>query len=170
MITKVINLFGGPGTGKSTCASGLFYLMKKDGICCEISNEWIKEKVYEGNNYVFSDQMYVFAKQRKKLMQLVGKVEYIVTDSPLLLSVIYGKESGTFNSLVVEEFNRFINFNFLIVRNHQYQTYGRVQNEDQAQGISQRIASMLNYKQVEYSEIVSNNSAEEIYELMKRGK
>ena len=168
MNTKVINLFGGPGAGKSTCASGLFYLMKKDGICCEIANEWIKEKVYEENRYVFSDQMYVFAKQRKKLMQLTGKVEYIITDSPLLLSVIYGKESGTFNSLVVEEFNKFVNLNFLVTRDHQYQTYGRIQDKCQAQDISRRIASILNYKQIEYQEVSSSNSAEEIYKLVRR--
>ena len=170
MNTKVINLFGGPGAGKSTCASGLFYLMKKDGIRCEIANEWIKEKVYEENSYVLGDQMYVFAKQRKKLVQLMGKVEYIITDSPLLLSVIYGDKSGIFNSLVVEEFNKFVNLNFLIVRDHQYQMHGRMQDEGQAQDISQMIASILNYKQIEYKDISSRNSAEEIYKCVKGEK
>ena len=37
--TLVINLIGGPGSGKSTTASGIFYTLKKMGINCEISCE-----------------------------------------------------------------------------------------------------------------------------------
>ena len=117
-MTKVINLLGGPGVGKSTCASGLFYTMKKHEISCEIASEWIKEKLYEENRYVFNDQIYVFAKQRKKLIQLLGKVDYVITDSPLVQSIIYGDSSKAFNSLVLEEFKRFNNVNFVIHRTH----------------------------------------------------
>ena len=32
-LKQVINLFGAPGCGKSTIASGLFYKMKINGVC-----------------------------------------------------------------------------------------------------------------------------------------
>ena len=40
-MTKVINLFGGPGAGKSTIASGLFYHMKIAGYNVEMTGEWV---------------------------------------------------------------------------------------------------------------------------------
>ena len=61
-MTKVINLFGGPGAGKSTIAAGLFYNMKIAGYNVERADEWIKDKVYEGTKYPFKDQLYTFAK------------------------------------------------------------------------------------------------------------
>ena len=33
--TLIINLIGGPGSGKSTTAAGLFYKLKQMGIDCE---------------------------------------------------------------------------------------------------------------------------------------
>lgn len=50
-MTKIINLFGGPGVGKSTIASGLFYYMKIAGYNVEAPQEWCKQKVYEGTKY-----------------------------------------------------------------------------------------------------------------------
>ena len=37
----VINLIGGPGCGKSTVASGLFYALKKLQVNAELSLEWV---------------------------------------------------------------------------------------------------------------------------------
>ena len=43
--TIVVNLIGGPGSGKSTTAAGLFYNLKKLGINCEMALEYAKDKV-----------------------------------------------------------------------------------------------------------------------------
>lgn len=40
----VINLMGGPGSGKSTVASGIFYRLKKMGVNCELALEFVKDK------------------------------------------------------------------------------------------------------------------------------
>ena len=64
-MTKVINLFGGPGVGKSTIAAGLFYNMKIAGYNVEAPQEWCKQKVYEGTKYPFKDQLYTYACQNK---------------------------------------------------------------------------------------------------------
>ena len=48
-MTKIINLYGAPGSGKSTIASGLFFHMKMAGLNVELASEYIKSKVFEEN-------------------------------------------------------------------------------------------------------------------------
>ena len=61
----VINLFGGPSTGKSTLAALLFGTLKsKYDLNCEYVNEYAKDLVYEKRNQILlKDQLYIFAKQ-----------------------------------------------------------------------------------------------------------
>ena len=47
MKTVVINLFGGPGCGKSTIAAELFAILKKQGYEVELVTEYAKDKVWE---------------------------------------------------------------------------------------------------------------------------
>jgi len=42
MKTKVINLFAGPGAGKSTTAAGLFAEMKRANVDVELVTEYVK--------------------------------------------------------------------------------------------------------------------------------
>lgn len=44
---RIICLYGGPGTGKSTTCAGLFYKLKIEGYNCEMNREYIKEWVWE---------------------------------------------------------------------------------------------------------------------------
>ena len=45
----VINLLGGPGSGKSTIAYDLAGYLKKIGVNCEYISEFVKQRVYEKN-------------------------------------------------------------------------------------------------------------------------
>ena len=78
MKTKVINLYGGPSSGKSTQASGLFYKMKQQGYNVELVNEFAKECVWEDNVPMLKDQLWVLAHQHRKLVRLRDKVDYII--------------------------------------------------------------------------------------------
>lgn len=143
---KVINLYGGPGSGKSTTRAGLFYLMKLGGYKVEEATEWIKEKVYEGSPYAFNDQLYTFAKQNKKLREMSGKVDWVITDSPLLLSHVYGGEnSKTFHKLVDEEYEKYENINVFIKRVKPYQQFGRNETEEAAKDKDKEIISLLEH-------------------------
>src|SRR4051812_46140966 len=88
-MTKVINLFGGSGLGKSTTAAGLFYEMKLRGIHCELIREYVKQWAWDGTKIGPMDQVYIFGKQAEAESRIYGKVDIAVTDSPLLLSPIY---------------------------------------------------------------------------------
>lgn len=53
----------------------------------------------------------------KRLRQYDGKVDFVVTDAPLLMNHIYGtNESCEFHRLVDVEFNKYKNINFVVLR------------------------------------------------------
>lgn len=131
MNTRVINLFGGPGAGKSTTAAGLFHLMKLEGIKCELVTEYAKELVYEERS--LADGILIFAQQHRRMKRLAGKVDYIITDSPLVMSEVYQLVlPPSFHQLVRTIYNGFNNVEFKINRVKPYHAYGRVQTEEKA--------------------------------------
>lgn len=166
--TLVINLIGGPGSGKSTCASGIFYQLKKLGINCELALEFAKDKVWEESIKILDDQLYVFGKQYHKLFRLNGKVDVIITDSPLLISILYNKTpSEYFDKLVVEQYHTFNNLLFFINRAENYQTEGRLQTKEESEGLDNIIKEILQDNNIPYDEIACENAVEHIVNVVK---
>lgn len=134
METIVINLIGAPGSGKSTTASELFAKMKWLGYDVELVSEYAKELVWEERNETFKNELYLFAKQHHRMFRLNGKVKYIITDRPLILSVFYNKKYGdnsnTFKTLVLQEVNKFKNIDIFLNRTKPYVQKGRNQTEE----------------------------------------
>lgn len=143
--TIVINLIGGPGSGKSTLAAGLFYELKKLGFNAEMSLEFAKDKVWEESIRTLDDQIYIFGKQYHKLWRLNNKVDIIITDSPLLVSLYYNQiESKYFDNFVIEQFNRFNNVTYFIERDEEnYQEEGRLQTFEEAKDIDKKLIDIL---------------------------
>ena len=140
-MSKIINLFGGPGIGKSAIAAGIFYNLKKQHISCNNPYEFPKSLAWDSNTPAIKDQLYVFANQHRGIAQSYGKVDYIIVDSPILFSKIYsnyytkGYPSSfygeTFNTFVLELYNRYDNLNILLERvegvhneEERFQNYG----------------------------------------------
>jgi len=80
-MSKLINLFGGPGIGKSSIAAGITYKLKKKHISCNNPYEFPKRLAWDKNIPAISDQLYVFANQHRGIAECYGKVDYIVIDS-----------------------------------------------------------------------------------------
>ena len=98
----VVNLFAGPGSGKSTTCAGVFSKLKLIGINCEMALEYAKDKVWENSLDVLNDQIYIFGNQLHRINRLKDKVDVIITDSPLLLSIVYNcEENKIFNERVI---------------------------------------------------------------------
>lgn len=140
MKTTVINLIGSPGTGKSTIASELFAKMKWEGYDVELVSEYAKELIWEERNETFKNELYLFAKQHHRLFRLNGKVEYVITDRPLILSVFYnqkyGDNSQQFKDIVLHEVNKFQNVNVFLKRTKPYISKGRNQTEEESDKFS----------------------------------
>ena len=78
---KVINLFGSSGSGKSTTALGLTYMLRLKGYKAEYVSEYAKDLVAEESTHKLRHQLYVFAKQLKRVDVLLNKdIDYIITD------------------------------------------------------------------------------------------
>lgn len=153
----LVNLYGGPGCGKSTGMAYLFSHLKMAGVNCEMVPEFAKELVWEERFKTLSDQIYVFGKQQKRIKMLEGKVDVVITDSPLLLSLHYGKDlSDSFKQLVLETYNQYDCMNFLLKRVKEYNPNGRIQTEDQAIEIDIELYDLLSNNNI-YSLIINGN-------------
>jgi len=147
----VINLFGSPSAGKSTTAAGVFYELKRRGIRCELVTEYAKSRVWEESFKTLDDQIYVFAKQQHKMSVLKGKVDIIITDSPLLLSLYYGKNySSNFKNLINEIHNEYENINYYIYHLGEYDEVGRMQTKEESLLIGENLINILKNNDVEY--------------------
>lgn len=152
---KVINFIAGPGAGKSTVAAGLFHVMKRAGDNVELVSEYAKDMTWEGRDNILQDQLYMLAKQNRRLQRLEGKVDYAITDSPLLLGAIYTTQDyyKNFIPLVKEVYDGYDNETFMIVRTKEYHTVGRSQTKAQAIEIDDKITLRLDAMCVKYDKI-----------------
>lgn len=142
----VVNLFGGPGCGKSTGAAYIFAMLKMHGVNCELVTEFAKDKTWEHNTEALSNQAYVFGKQCYRMSRCAEQVDVIVTDSPLLLSVIYNHDlvlGDSFNQTALNVFNSYNNLNYMLHRTKQYNPIGRNQTEEESNNIGVEIENML---------------------------
>jgi hypothetical protein len=144
MGTKVINLVGGPGVGKSSTAAGLFFLMKCAGIRCELVTEFAKELTYDKNWTDLKRQLYVTAEQERRQRRLLGNVDFIVTDSPLLLGAAYisdERERQAVEWSARTLWDNYDNINFSLIRVKPYMRYGRSQTEQEARAMDHKLIS-----------------------------
>lgn len=157
----VINLFGGPGCGKSTITAGVFSLLKLHDVNAELVTEFAKDLVWEERFRTFKNQHYLFSKQQHRLWRVSDKVDVIITDSPILLSVVYRQKlsSDIFKKFVIEEFNSYNNINFLLNRTKLYHEVGRNQNEQEARQLDKEIIKILDKHNIDYFVINGDFSA-----------
>lgn len=150
-MTKVINILGAPGTGKSTYAAKLFAEMKTQGFSCELVQEFAKEIVYADNEKLRNDQLIVIGEQYRRTFVLDGKIDYIITDSPILLGIIYNKLTTHpyppehFDPICKNAYERFENLNILLTHQPKrtYQQAGRIEDYVGSLEIQKQIIKLI---------------------------
>lgn len=152
--TKIINLYGGPGTGKSTAAAYLYHQLKCKHLNAELVREYVKEWAWDQRKISMYDQIYFLGKQTRKESMLYGKVDWIVTDAPIMMTLYYAQK---YCSLAVAEGVRaavlalyrqaaedgFEHIHVLLNRNSPYQPEGRYQTEAEALEMDDEIRKVL---------------------------
>lgn len=88
-----INLFAGPGAGKSALSSWLFSELKVKGHEVEHVAEYCKSWAFIGRIPKSFDQIYIFSKQmHREDIALRDTKSITVTESPIFLSACYAKK------------------------------------------------------------------------------
>lgn len=142
----LVNLFGAPGAGKSTGAAYIFSQLKMRGVNAELVTEFAKDKVWEESKAVFNNQAYIFGKQYFRISRCADKVDVVITDSPLLLSVIYNNDpvlGEEFNEVVRKVMNNYNCMNYYLTRTKKYNPVGRFQTEAESDEIADEIHQLL---------------------------
>ena len=167
MQTYVINLYGGPGCGKSTVAAGLFYELKCKGIECEMTGEYAKDKTWDENPEVLNNQPFIFGQQLHRIWRLNNKVQFIICDSPILLSIIYSKEnSDLFERFIGEQYNKYNNINFILDRTVKYDVIGRNETEEEAIKLDNNLVHIMNKYNINYT-LVTGDSKNKVNKILK---
>lgn len=177
-MSKIINLFGGPGIGKSSIAAGLFYKLKKKHISCNNPYEFPKVLAWDKNNEAIKDQLYVVANQHRGIAQSYGKVDYIIVDSPILFSTVYHgyytKDypvefyGDIFHKLVVDLHKKYDNINILLDRaESDYQSEERFQSMDESLELDRLIKdSLIKYDEPFHTVKVGKNTVKDILKML----
>jgi hypothetical protein len=177
---NVVNLYAGPGAGKTTTAVGIFTLLKLHNIESEYVPEFAKDLVWEERAKTFRNQFYLYGKQQHRLWRCSDQVKVIVTDAPLLHNNIYGivynrEGSDKFYEYIFDEVAQYNNINFFIERKKPYMEYGRNEDEGQAKYIDDFIKNYLTEHGFDYISIPGNNeginkAADIVFRKLKLGR
>lgn len=149
--TQVINLWGGPGISKSTTCAGLFHQMKTMSKEVEMVREFAKDAfAWKGVAIQPYHQIYILGNQIDREIPLYGKVDYLVTDSPIMLCGFYTEyynKSASISKAVLETLDGVAGLathhNFILKRRKAYNPKGRFETEEQARAIDDAIVSYL---------------------------
>lgn len=153
----VINMFAGPGCGKSTTAAAVFSLLKMHGVNAELITEFAKDLTWENRQYTLGNQLYIMAKQYHRMWRVRSQVDVMVTDSPLLLSLVYGEsQAKCVRDSIMHHFSEFNNVNYYLKRDKPYNPLGRNQTEDEARILDNQIRKVLFRCGIKYQLVPGN--------------
>jgi len=154
--TTIISMYGGPGAGKSTSAAYMYYLLKAAGENVELVREYVKDWAWEGRKIATYDQIYFLGKQIRKETMLFGKVDWLVTDSPILMNLYYasaycttGLSEGVraavlaFHRQTIEDGHK--HYHVVLHRTKPYVKEGRYQTQEEALVIDDGVERMLRH-------------------------
>lgn len=98
MSTLNINIWGGPGTGKSIVAAQLFTTLKLQGVSCDMAREFAKELTWAKAIHQY-EQLEISTEQYRRQRTLQGTVSVVVTDAAIPQGTLYAPESYRENLL-----------------------------------------------------------------------
>jgi hypothetical protein len=125
----------------------------------ELAHEFAKEVVYlKMPMSAFENQSKFLGEQYDRMHRLIGSVDIIVTDSPIILNEIYSTPDQLPGiTLLVDAYRKkFQNIDIFLKRNKPYVNLGRNQTEDEAKSIDVQIKNLLLKKELPYIEILSD--------------
>lgn len=154
--TLVISAYGGPGSGKTVACMDICQQLKKRGYNAEYVSEVAKDYVYD-ENYDMLDgspehQYEMLQEQLKRVDRYMGKVDFVVTDSPVLLNGIYNQQlTPEYEHMLLRLHEQYNNFVFVVNRDAgHFQEEGRIHDLGESMEKDAQIRDMLDENQIYY--------------------
>ena len=162
--TLIINAFGGPGAGKSTACLHIASELKKRGFVAEYVSEYAKDLVWDKNFEMLDGserhQKLILEEQKKRMDRLIGQVDFVVTDAPVLLNSVYlnSDDKSSYDEALVNLFNQYDNFNLEVIRDvNNFEEEVRIHNLEQSQQADNDIRTLLNRNNIYFGTYSHNN-------------
>lgn len=159
---NLINLYGPPGSGKTTIMHGLTYELKTMGLSTENTPEFIKEMIFEGSDpEIFGGQIFILGQQNRRISRLLRTADFIITDCPLILIASYTPPNYIkgFEEMAINLANSYNNVNFFLHRNKEYdfELANRYHDSESSDQKSVEIQDYLKKHDVKYKELTSGD-------------
>lgn len=164
-----INLFGGPGIGKSTVSAILFAELKIAGINVETVHEYAKELVYEGHDLREATKEFqtkIFKEQLRRELLFLNKAEVLISDSPLLLNAYYHGDPKIIEIALRHSTPKDLNV-FLSRSVEKFEGRGRSHNHIESVAIDQKMIDFLS-KHCNLTKVdgTSKEKADKIFKIL----
>ncbi len=164
--TYIVNFISGPGSGKTTLAALTFANLKLKGYVVEYIQEFAKKLIWMEDYETLNNQYFVSNGQYKILKSMKGKVDFIVTDGPLINELYYNRHNKDnisniekTENLILNAHRDFNNINIFLKRgNFKYEQQGRQQNEEEAKEIDVILKHLLKGNNIEFKEFPSDTN------------
>lgn len=158
-MTILINMLGCPSSGKTSLSAKLFAQLKAMDLNAEYTSEYVKGWAWEGKKVGPFDQFYIFGKETHNQSRLFDKVDFIISDSPVMLTAFYHYFYNG-NEALNEVCHNFYNLaeeagvevvNFFLPRKKKYVAKGRYQTQEEADALAFQLKEWLNKEEYEYT-------------------
>ena len=178
-MTVLINFLGSPSAGKSTTAGKVFAALKDLNLNAEYVPEYVKSWAWDNREIRPYSQLYFLGKEAHNQSHLFNKVDFIISDSPVLLTAFYHWHYNNDNALreicrdfyeMAERIDGVKTVNFFLPRKKEYQTQGRYQTKEQADQIAELLQWWLKIEcyPYEYLDCDDEYRVEEILKYLKQ--
>lgn len=161
-MTILINMLGAPSSGKTSLSAKLFAQLKAMDLNAEYTSEYVKGWAWEGKKVGPFDQFYIFGKETHNQSRLFDKVDFVISDSPVMLTAFYHYYYNKNNALneVCHNFYKLAEesgvkvLNFFLPRKKKYNPKGRYQTEEEADQLALDLKEWLGNEGYSYDELL----------------
>jgi hypothetical protein len=159
--TKVINIIGGPGCGKSMFSAAIVLYLHLHGRTVETIPDHAKALVWQRNFEVLKNQYFIAQRQFEMLTLLDGQVQFLVTESSLPQSLYYNEtyepnicDVAKTRTQILEWHRLHDNVNILVERGEKrYVRAGRFQEEEQARSIDLGLRTLMEREAIPFTSL-----------------
>lgn len=157
--TKVINIIGGPGCGKSMFSAAIVLFLHLHGKTVQTIPDHAKALVWQRNFEVLKNQYFIAQRQFEMLNLLDGQVQFLVTESSLPQTLYYNEnyepnicDLAKTRVQILAWHGLHDTVNILVERGEKrYARAGRLQEEAQACAIDLGLRKLLDREGINYT-------------------